>query len=84
MSGMMGEKALNGVEEHINVKLFPAVDYPRKVTGRGKQIMVYDPGVDMSSPPYWEHNSTSETATGEVPAGYKVTVIDATVKFTRG
>jgi len=84
MSGETGGQALKGEEEYISVKLFQAVDYDRKITGRGKQIMVYDPKAAMSTPPRWEHNNPSEDATGDVPAGCNVTVIDATVKFTSG
>jgi len=79
----IGAEALSGKEEYISVKLFKEVDYKRKVTGRGEQIMVYDPKADMSTPPHWEHNERSKEATGDVPAGYKVTVINATVRFTR-
>jgi hypothetical protein len=78
-----GSQALAGKEEYINVKLFEAVDHDRKITGKGMSIMVYDPKKDMSTPPYWQHNNTSQNATGNVPAGFKVRVIGATVRFTR-
>ena len=54
--------------------------YTRQITGRGKLIQVYDPE-DKDSPPYWEHENPSENATHDVPAGYKIYVVDATVKF---
>ncbi len=50
------------------------------ITGRGKLIQVYDPE-DKDSPSYWEHENTSQNATHDVPAGYKIYVVDATVKF---
>jgi hypothetical protein len=78
-----GAQALAGREEYIKVKLFEAVDHDRKITGKGMSIMIYDPQKDMSTPPYWEHNNTSQNATGNVPAGFKVRVIGATVRFTR-
>jgi len=55
---------------------------PRKITGRGKLIQIYDPKADMSSPAYWEHENPSEDGTHDVPAGYEVRVIGSTVKFT--
>jgi len=58
------------------------VDRVRKITGKGKLIQVYDPKADMSSTPYWEYDNPSEDATSEVPAGYRVRIIGATVKFT--
>ena len=45
-------------------------------------IQVYDPKADMSSPLYWEYENPSEDGTSDVPAGYKIRVIGATVKFT--
>ena len=77
-----GAQALAGKEEYINVKLFEAVDHDRKITGRGMNIIIFDPKADMSTPPYWEHDNTSENATSLVPAGYEVRVIGATVKFS--
>jgi hypothetical protein len=58
------------------------VDRNRKITGRGKLIQVYDPKADMNSPPYWEYENLFKDDTSEVPAGYEVRVIGATVKFT--
>ena len=78
----VGTRALKGEEEYINVKLFEAVDHDRTITGRGKNIMIFDPKVDMSTPPYWEHDNPSENATSLVPIGHVVRVIGATVKFT--
>lgn len=77
-----GAQALAGKEEYINVKLFEAVDHDRKITGRGKSIMIYDPKKEMSTPPYWQHNNISKDGTSDVPAGFKVRVIGAFVTFT--
>jgi len=82
MSGETGAKALNGEAEYIKTKLFDGVDKNRTITGRGKLIQIYNPKADMSSPPYWVHEDPSEDATYDVPAGYKVHVVGATVKFT--
>ena len=64
------------------MNLFEAVDYDREITAKGKLIQVYNPKADMSSPPYWEHENPSEYGTHDVPAGYEIRVIGATVKFT--
>jgi hypothetical protein len=77
----VGEQALAGKDEYINVKLFDAVGSARTKTGRGMSIIVYDLKADPKSAPSWEHHNTSEDGTGDVPAGYKVRVIGATVKF---
>jgi len=82
MSGEIGAKALKGDPEYIKGKLFEGVDRKKKITGKGKLIQVYDPKADMSSPPYWEHENPSEEATSELPVGYEVRVVGATVKFT--
>lgn len=43
--------------------------------------MCYDPKAEENSPPLWEYeNKSFENVT--VPAGYKVRVIGATVRFT--
>lgn len=54
----------------------------RTITGRGTLIQVYDPNADMHSSSYWEHESSSEVGSHDVPAGYEVRVLGATVKFT--
>jgi len=77
-----GAEALAGKSELINIKIFGAVDYDRTITGSGKSIMCYDPEADETSEPLWEYENTSITDKS-VPAGYKVRVIGATVKFTR-
>ncbi|EGC46753.1 conserved hypothetical protein [Histoplasma capsulatum var. duboisii H88] len=81
MSKEVGCEALSGVEEYIDVKLFEAVDFSRNITGRGKSIIIYDSKADMNSPSYWQHNNIAENGTSDVPAGFKVHVIGATVKF---
>lgn len=78
----IGAKALKGEDEYIDVNLFEAVNYDRRIHGKGMSIMIYDPKADMNTPPYWEHNDTSKSDSHDVPAGYKVRVIGATVKFT--
>jgi len=82
MSEKSGAKALAGKPEFINGKIFEPVDYDRKITGKGKSIMCYDPEADETSEPYWEYENISITDE-PVPAGYEVRVISATVKFTR-
>jgi hypothetical protein len=76
-----GAKALVGKSEFINAKIFEAVDYDRKITGKGKSIMCYDPEADETSEPLWEYENTSITDE-PVPAGHEVRVLSATVKFT--
>lgn len=44
--------------------------------------MVYDPKAEEDTAPYWELENTSKDKTGKVPAGFKVRMIGATVKFT--
>jgi hypothetical protein len=77
-----GAKALAGNSEFINGKIFEPADYDRKITGKGKSIMCYDPEADETSEPLWEYQDTPITDE-PVPAGYEVRVISATVKFTR-
>ncbi|KAF2199579.1 hypothetical protein GQ43DRAFT_111622 [Delitschia confertaspora ATCC 74209] len=77
-----GAKALDGQEEYIAGMLFDGVDYNRTITGKGKLIQIYDPTKDMSSPAYWEYENTVEPQSHDVPAGYKVRVVGATIKFT--
>jgi hypothetical protein len=78
----IGAKALAGESEYININIFEAVDYDRKISGKGKSIMCYDPEADATSAPLWEYENTSITDE-PVPAGYEVRVIGATAKFTR-
>jgi len=82
MAEPTGAKALAGNSEYINVKLFDAVDYDRNITGSGKSIMCYDPNTEDPSSSLWSYQNTSITDE-TVPAGYKVRVIGATVKFTK-
>jgi len=77
-----GAIALAGKSELINIKIFDAVDYDRKITGKGKLIRCYDPEAEATSAPLWEYENTSITDES-VPAGHEVEVIGATVKFTR-
>ena len=77
-----GAKALSGKPEFIYGKIFEAKNYDRKITGKGKLIMCYDPEADETSAPLWEYENTS-IIDEPVPAGHKVEVLSATVKFTR-
>lgn len=78
LQGGTGALALSGEYEFIKVKLLE-VDHDRKSTGEGKSIMCYDPKVNMESPPFFDRKKTEGRT---VPAGHKVRVIGATVKFT--
>jgi len=82
MPGESGAKALSGEAEFINAMIFESVDYDRMITGRGTLIQVYDPTVDMATPPYWQYQNESEDMTRDVPKGFVVRVLSATVKFT--
>ena len=75
-------KALKGEDKYINVKLFKGVDYNRKIEGRGKLIIIYNPKVDINTPLYQEYKDDSKDREKVVPARYKVRVIGATIKFT--
>ncbi|KAH8706863.1 hypothetical protein GQ44DRAFT_496023 [Phaeosphaeriaceae sp. PMI808] len=77
-----GAKALKGEEEYIGGMLFEVVDYARTITGKGKLIQIYDPTKDMGSPAYWEYEDEANYGSHDVPAGYKVRVVGATIKFT--
>ncbi|KMP02025.1 hypothetical protein CIRG_02164 [Coccidioides immitis RMSCC 2394] len=82
MSEETGAKALKGEWEYIKTKLFEEVTYTRNITGKGKLIQIYDPNASMDSPAYWEWEEEHKVETSDVPAGYKVRVVAATVKFT--
>jgi hypothetical protein len=77
-----GAKAEAGKSEFIHAKIFEAADHDRKITGKGKSIMCYDPEADKTSAPLWEYENISITDE-PVPAGHEVEVLGATVKFTR-
>jgi hypothetical protein len=62
--------------------LFKAVDHDRKITGRGKLIIIYDPKKEMSTPPYWQYNNIPKDGSSDVLAGFKVRVIGAFITFT--
>ncbi|EER41763.1 conserved hypothetical protein [Histoplasma capsulatum H143] len=78
----VGTTALKGEWEYIKTKLFEKVDYRRNITGKGKLIQIYDPNANMDSPPYWEWEDENTVNTSDIPAGHKVRVVAATVKFT--
>lgn len=77
----VGALALKGEPEYIKLKLFEGVDHDRNIKGKGKLIQIYDPKADMKSPPYWEYEDESEVDAHDVPAGYEVRVVAATVHF---
>ncbi|KAH8726661.1 hypothetical protein GQ44DRAFT_705324 [Phaeosphaeriaceae sp. PMI808] len=82
MSTETGTKALKGDPETIsNTYIFEGVDHARKITGKGKLIQIYDPTKDMSTPPYWEYEDENIVDTKDVPAGYEVRVVKATLQF---
>jgi hypothetical protein len=76
-----GAKALSGKPEFIEGKIFEGVSYDRNITGKGTLIQIYDPAKDMSTPPYWEYEDENREETHDVPAGHKVRVVTATIKF---
>ncbi|PYI03593.1 hypothetical protein BO78DRAFT_409775 [Aspergillus sclerotiicarbonarius CBS 121057] len=82
MPDEIGGMALKGEMEEIKTKLFDEVEYPRTIIGKGKLIQIYDPKADMRSPAYWEWEREDKEGKYDVPAGYKVRVVGATVKFT--
>jgi hypothetical protein len=43
--------------------------------------MIFDPAAP--EPPYWEHTDTTKDGTSRVPKGFKVKVVDGTVKMTK-
>lgn len=82
MSTETGTEALRGESETItNTFIFPGAEFARKITGKGKLIQIYDPAKDMSTPPYWEYENENKESTKDVPAGYKVRVVKATIWF---
>jgi len=74
MSDKTVVKALARKSEYIHAKIFEAVDYDRKITGKGKSIMCYDAEADETSALLWEYENTSITDES-VPAGHKVRVL---------
>lgn len=83
MSEQRGDKALRGEEEYLSLHTFDVVDHDRWITGRGTLITVYDPNAADNSKPYWEHENTTEEGKNLVPKGFKVRVIDGSVKMTK-
>lgn len=53
------------------------MNYAREITCKGKLIQIYKEG----APTYWEYEDKENEGTKDVPAGYKVRVIDATIWF---
>ncbi|KAH1438806.1 hypothetical protein KXX46_006057 [Aspergillus fumigatus] len=82
MSEEVGSNALKGKSEFIAIKLFDPVEYPRTITGKGTLIQIYNPLEDMRLPAYWEWEDENKEGVKDVPAGYKVRVVNAEVKFT--
>jgi hypothetical protein len=52
------------------------------ITGKGTLIQIYNPLEDMRLPAYWEWEDKNKEGVKDVPAGYKVRVVNAEVKFT--
>lgn len=79
----VGTLAIEGEEYNIRgAILFRETQYDREVTGKGESIMIYDPSTDTDS--LWENGEDPEKEeTARVPAGCKVRVIGAIVKFKR-
>jgi len=73
----IGGQALGGEEEFINITLFDEVDFDRTISGRGRLIQIYN-----SEGALWEHRDEKTYGSHKVPAGYKVYVVAAYVKFT--
>ena len=45
--------------------------------------MVFDPEAAQNTTPFWEHEKPTEEGKSRVPKGYKVKVIDGSVKMTK-
>lgn len=75
-----GDKALSGTEEYLRVWLFDAVDYERRISGRGDSIVVWDPSKENETAHWVRDNITTDEET-DVPAGFVVRVIKAWIKF---
>ncbi|PSN60498.1 hypothetical protein BS50DRAFT_200180 [Corynespora cassiicola Philippines] len=73
-----GAKALNGEPETIpTTMIFEAAKNARKITAKGKLIQIYKEG----APTYWEYENKETESTKDVPAGYEVRVVNATIWF---
>lgn len=59
------------------------IDHNRWIIGRGTLITVYDLNIAENSKPYWKHENTTEEGKSLVPKGFKVRVIDGSVKMTK-
>ena len=79
-SGQNGDKALAGEEEYLEIFLFPAKDYDRRISARGESIIVWDPS-NKNDPAHWERDSITENEEADVPANCVVRVIQAWIKF---
>lgn len=79
----LGDAALEGKEEYLPSHLFDPVDHDRWITGKGTLIMVFDPKAAENTSPFWEHEKTTEEGKSRVPKGFKVKVIDGSVKMTK-
>ena len=78
MSTEIGTKALKGETETISTTMiFEPVQYARKITGKGTLIQIYK----EDAPTYWEYENEEKEDTENVPAGYKVRIVDATIRF---
>jgi len=76
-----GETALSGEKhEYFNVWLFGESSTERKISCRGKSIMVYDPAKEDEEA-YWAGDNIASNTEVTIPAGYVVRVIKAWVVF---
>jgi hypothetical protein len=72
--------ALEGKEEPLVYHVFEPVGYNRFIEGSGTEIMIFNPSAPV--PAYWIHTDVNKNGKKDVPAGYKVRVIDGRVKMT--
>lgn len=78
MSTEAGTKALGGESETISTTfIFKPVNHARQITCKGELIQIYKEG----APTYWEYEDKENEGTKDVPAGYEVRVIEATIRF---
>lgn len=73
-----GEKALRGEQEYLPNYYFEEAEETRWLTGRGEEIMIYDPANVADTT---KRYTTVDAL--EIPKGYVVEVIRAWVKIER-
>jgi hypothetical protein len=72
---------LKGEPEYIKGKIFEGVNYTRNIWAKGILIQIYDLTKDMISPAYWEYRNQTTFGDKDVPAGYEIRVVGATISF---